>query len=82
MNDAAIALETSTTTMPRYQSGRPRLWLVREETGPGYRAGSRSGPSAAAVGEQPETIEDWKRVHDRIAELAAARASHERELCL
>ena len=81
MNDAAIALETNTNTTPRYQSGPPRLWLVREEAGPAYQHGSPSGPSTAAVGEQPETIEDWKRVHQRIAELGAARASHERELC-
>ena len=81
MDDAAIALETNTNTMPRYQPGRPHLWLVREDTGPGYQQGSRSSPSPAAVGDKPETIADWKRVHQRIAELGAARASHERELC-
>jgi len=81
MDDAAIALETNTNTMPRYQPGRPHLWLVREDTGPGYQQGSRSSPSPAAVGDKPETIADWKRVHQHIAELGVARASHERELC-
>jgi hypothetical protein len=82
MDDVAIDLETTTAIRPCYRTGQPRLWLVREQTGPVcYPEGSPPGPSPAAVGDQPETVEDWKRVHARIAELGAARASHERDLC-
>jgi len=74
MNDVAIALETTTTNAASYVHSRPRLMLVREETGLGYQAGE---PAADA----PESVADWSRVHERVVELAAERATHERELC-
>ena len=95
MNDAAIDIETTTTRASSYRSGRPRLWLVREESragllvgehgaGTGKPGGLPMAPSdgtAERAADEPETVEDWKRVRQRIAELGAARARHERELC-
>ncbi|MBW2455833.1 MAG: hypothetical protein JRI68_15055 [Deltaproteobacteria bacterium] len=77
MNDVAIAFDSVTTNPASYRHGRPRLLLVRDDAGSGSPVGEQAAPSA----DEPETVSDWSRVHARIAELGAARAHHERELC-
>ena len=63
MNDVAIALDANRTHAASYGHGRPRLSLVGEETGLGYRAGEGSGEPAV---DEPETVSNWSRVHTRV----------------
>jgi hypothetical protein len=84
MKSAAVTTATGAITAdaPSHYRHRPRLVLLaREETGSNYRARPSSHRPPSPPADEPETVSDWSRVHARIVELGAARASHERELC-